>query len=824
MRAVLLAGVRAHASRLVATACAVVLAVAFLVGTLALSETFVSTTQQQLTATMARADVWVGAADDAAPLGADDVDALLPQVRSVDHVAAVDAERTTYATLLVDGTRAPAQVGVLLDALVRWQELAHGAWPTQPGETTLDAWAAASLGLDVGDPVTVRLYRAAPVTWTVVGITAAVGPGVLVDLPRLVVTADALAAADVDPRPVEILVRGDGTASSRVATEVIAALDGAPGVAVLTREQATERRMAQLSGSATVITGVLLGFCVVALVVATIVIANTFQVLVAQRTRELALLRCIGAGTGQVHRLVVGEAVLLGAVASALGVGVGLLGAHVLATLRLSADGIVLAPAVPVGGFVIGVLLTVLAAWSPARRATRVRPVEALRPVETVADRPPRRWLRSVAALVLLGAGGAGVRVAVADGGVVVAVPAVVLTFLGILVLAPLVVPACVGVLGRVLAWTSAAARLAGRNATRNRRRTTATATALLVGVTLVTTMVVATASVRSSVDARIDASRPIDLVVTTTDPTGLTAATVEAVDDVPEVVGTTEVTGGVRLGVTLRDGRTRQLLARGVLPEDSQRLARGPVAQPRDGTVLVHPEDAADLPAGQTIELEGTDGSAAVVVEVTPDALPGTVTLRASDLAALVAAAPVVELQVRLVSDLTGAQVQQAITTVLSLDDRVDVRGGAPDRARYTHLLDLMLLGVLALLTMSLVIAVVGIANTLALSVVERRRESAVLRAIGLSTGQLRGMLALEAGLVAAVAAALGTGLGTAYAWVGVMAVGVEATQVPMHLVVPGRSLALIVGAAVVAGVLASLLPGRRAARVTPVEALAVD
>ncbi|ADG75805.1 protein of unknown function DUF214 [Cellulomonas flavigena DSM 20109] len=826
MRTVLLAGVRARASRLVATATAVVLSVGFLVGALALSATFEHTSEQSLTAHMARADVWVGATPGAAPTPTDEdvLVARLPGVRDAPHVVAADAVRTAYGRLRVGDTRSTAQVSALLDAPVRWQALTRGAWPVQPSDTTVDGWAARSLGLDVGDTVTVRLSRAEPVELTVVGITAPVGPGVVIDVPHLVVTADGLTAAGARPVTSEILVRGDGAAPEAVAAGVAAALADVPGLDVLTREDAAERRVAELSGSGGVLTAVLLGFCAVALVVAAIVIGNTFHVLVAQRTHELALLRCIGASTGQVHRLVVAEAAVLGAVASVGGVGLGLLGAHVLAVVRLSADGVVVAPAVPAAGVAVGVLLTVVAAWAPARRATRVRPVEALRPLDDVRPRPRRQWLRLVAALLLLGAGAGGAGHATQGGGVAVAVPAVIVSFLGVLLAAPLLVPACVRGLGALVAGASAATRLAARNAGRNRRRTTATATALLVGVTLVTTMVVATASVRSSVDAQIDARRPIDLVVTTSDPAGLDPATTRAVDDLPEVVGTAEVTGGVPVRLVLADGSTRGLAARGVDPVASRQLVRRPVPQPDDGTVLVHPDDAAGLPTDGTVQAVGAAGSAAAVVAVTPDTVPGTVTMRADELAALVSTPPVVELQVRLVSDLTGPQVQRAISSVLSIDERLDVRGGAPERAMYGHLLDLMLLVVLALLTLSLVIAVVGIGNTMALSVVERRRESAVLRALGLTVGQLRGMLAVEAALVAAVAGVLGAGLGIAYAWTGVMALGQETTRIPMHLVVPGRTVGLIVAAAVVCGAGASFLPGRRAGKVPPAQALAVE
>lgn len=592
-------------------------------------------------------------------------------------------------------------------------------------------------------------------------------------------TREALVATGATAVASEILVRGDGAPDAEVAADVSAALESVPGMLVLTREEAVQHRVDQLAGSATVLTAGLLGFCAIALLVAAIVIANTFHVLVAQRTRELARVGGLS-------------------------------------------DGLVVTPVMPVVGVLIGVVLTVVAAWPPARRATKVLPAEALRPVDVVPGDRRGGLVRLGAAALLLVAGAVGAVAATVDGGFALAVPAAALSFLGVLLVAPYVVPWCVGAVGSLVVRVSAPARIAASNATRNRRRTTATSTALLVGVTFVTMMVVATASVRSSVNAEIDESRPIDLVVVSSDEGGVSPEVRAAVDDLTEVAVTAEVTGG--LPVTLAaDGTTSELTARGVDPAATQRVAHASVALPGAGAVLVHPDDAGALVAGQTVQVSAAAGATDAVVELSPAVAPGTVTMRADELTGVLPAPPVAELQVRLTPGLTGEEVQSVVTTVLSIDDELDVGGGAPERAMYAQILDTMLLVVLALLTIAVVIAVVGIGNTMALSVVERRRESAVLRALGLTVRQLRGMLAIEAALIAVVAAGLGVGLGIAYAWTGVMAFGEEATKLPMHLQVPSGSVLMIVLLAVLAGVVASLLPGRRAGQVSPVEALAV-
>jgi putative ABC transport system permease protein len=181
-------------------------------------------------------------------------------------------------------------------------------------------------------------------------------------------------------------------------------------------------------------------------------------------------------------------------------------------------------------------------------------------------------------------------------------------------------------------------------------------------------------------------------------------------------------------------------------------------------------------------------------------------------------------QLQLRLPDAVTGAQVQQLSTEILSMGDDLRVGGGAPERTYYEQLLDLMLLIVLTLLAIAVVIAVVGIGNTMALSVIERRRESGLLRSLGLTRGQLRGMLATEATLITAVAALCGLALGTVYAWAGLAAAGLEAKKLPLGLSLPWNQLGIVLLGALAAGLIASVLPARRAANLSPIEGLAND
>ncbi|TFB97514.1 FtsX-like permease family protein [Cryobacterium adonitolivorans] len=829
---VLFSGLRATLARLLATGLAVALSVGFVVATLTLSATFTRTTEDSLAASMAKADVLVtqtvvDMASSDPRTSTDVLLTLLPAVQAAPGVAGADVERLAYVDLRFGETRSVGQISALLDESVRWQTLSSGRWPQATTEATLDQATAVSVGVTEGDTVTVAAVGSgvSPTAVTVVGITAQQAAGVGSGGPTLLMQAEALTDPDLFSLSTSILVAGGDAGADAAAASVSAAVAGESGIVVQTRAEAVDQQTAQLSGSATVLTSILLAFAAIALFVAAIVIANTFQVLVSQRTRELALLRCVGAGAGQVRRLILGEALLLGLSASALGVGIGVAGAGALADLsRDGASGLhlgrlVIDPVLLAAGFGIGVLLTLGSALSPAHRATRVRPVAALRAIAAPAS-VRQGLVGAVIALAVVAVGGAGLFVGATRSGLTLAVVSGVVSFLGILLASALFIPWIVRLVGSTIGWTSVPARLAALNATRNPARTASTAAALLVGVTLVTMMVVGVTSVRTSIGDKIDEKRPVDLTVQSVDPAGMTAEQIDGIKAMPGVEDATSVTSA-RVTLTSAAEVPRLLTARGIDSAQARNVARSAVVVPEPGALLLNPADAGALQTGDSVTVTGDAGSAELTVALEATTVRKQASLTKNDLLSLVAAPVIGQVQLRLGDEITSSQVQQLSTDILSVSETFTVGGGAPERTYYEQILDVMLLIVLALLTMAVVIACVGVANTMALSVYERRRESALLRALGLTRSQLRTTLGIEATLITVVAAACGTGLGVLYAWAGLSAVSLQAQKLELSVHLPWTQLAMVLLGALVAGSVATVVPAGGAARRSLVESL---
>jgi putative ABC transport system permease protein len=832
MRTVLLAGLRTSLVRLVATGLAVALSVGFVVATLTLSTTFTRTTEQTLTANMSHADVritpTVAMVATSDPRTSTDVlSDVLPDVLALDQVAGADVEKLALVELSFGDTRSSAQIATVLDESVRWQELESGVWPTAETESTLDSAAAEAMGLQLGDTVSVAPASTGGTVTdvTIVGITSPESAGVGTGAPTLLMVPEVLQNPVFFSVSTGILIAGANVSATELVGLVSAAVAGSSGIVVQTAAQAVDYQTGELSGSGSILTGILLAFAAVALFVASMVISNTFQVLVAQRTREFALLRCIGASTAQVRGLIIGEALVLGTIASALGVGLGLGGAEALATLSrtdsstLHLGTLVTDPVQLVLGMAIGITLTVLSALSPAHRATRVRPVAAMRAVDTPRT-AGRSVLRAVAAAALIAVGSYALVAGATQSGLALAVAAGVISFVGVLVASTLLIPWIVRFAGFLIAWTSVPAQLASLNASRNPARTASTAAALLVGVTLVTMMVVGVTSVRTSVNDKIDEKRPVDLTVQSDDSAGLTATIVGRITGLPGVEESAVITSA-RLSLSADGVDEFMLPGRGQVPEEVRAVARSEPVVAAPGEILINPSNARGLTDGSAVTVQGPDGQSSLVVRFDTAASPGQAVVTASDLLAVAASPTTTQVQLRLADDASGADVQLISTSIMSLGEDLVVSGGAPERTYYQQILDVMLLIVLALLTIAVVIAVVGVANTLALSVIERGRESGLLRALGLTRGQLRLMLAAEAALIALVAAGCGMVLGIIYAWAGLSAVALQADKLALGIHLPWDQLGIIALGALVAGVAASVIPARQATKKSPVDAL---
>lgn len=880
-----LAQMRRSLARLVAAGIAIAIGTGFVAATLVAGAVMTRTTYDAVAAGYADADLVV-TADGASALTDDDV----ARLAAVPGVEAVDGRAPLWVRLSSPAADVyPEATTRASHPRLEVQSVVEGGLPDTPGDVALPVALAERLQVEVGGTVTLARDVWTPAvgepavgaeadgaaeadgTWTTVteevrvtglledptgGFTGSSG-AVVVD------PADARrwlaeeAQGEVPGVRTAVVVVEDGSDPGAVATALAQA---GPDVVVRTKSEQAAATVSELSGGEDALTAVVLAFAAVALLVAALVIANTFQVLVAQRTRTLALLRCVGADRGQVRRSVLTEAALLGVGASVVGVVAGL--ALTQATLSVvGAAGfgvplpgvIIVTPAAVLVPLAVGTAVTLTAALSPARAATRVAPLAALRPADAVEGRRSGRQRLAVAGLLAVGGGLVLVAAVVgaATFGPVVALAAGVLggatSFVGVLLGAALWVPVLARGVGRLLGRAGPTAALAAANTVRNPRRTAATSSALLIGVTLVAMMSTGAASARTTLSEELAAQYPVDLAISVGSGPGA------ALD--PGVLRTVGAVGGVaevapvrRGAVELRhsDGGTLTTWdATAVEPAALTAVLRASGATGlADDTVLVGADLAGawGLADGQEIRVaappaadDGTAGAAddaagdgtaggaadAVAARVVVADLPDVLLLTPATLAAVAGPSEPVEGWVRFAEDASAAVVVADVQDALS-DVPVIVAGAALERVRFEEVIDTLLAVVVGLLGAAVVIAVIGVANTLSLSVLERRRESATLRALGLTRGRLRGSLAIEGVLIAGIGAAVGAVLGLLYGWAGAATVLGAVGAVTFE--VPWRDLGLVLMVAVAAGLLASVLPGRAAARTSPVRALAVE
>ncbi len=894
-----LAQMRRSVGRLAAAGIAIAIGTAFVAATLLAGNVITRTSYDAVTASYGQADLVLSSRDRISPEQVDQVRAL-PEVAAADPVLIASVELHAGARTVWQ-----AVVPVSSDPALDPQVVTSGALPARPGEIALPAKVADRLGLGLGSDVQAQYDRwvpasqapdapagsataAPPATQSADGTTATAtadastaeagtGDGTWETATtsfRLVGLVDDPNGAYSQYGSVGVLRMDDlqtvypdvadyGFARVTVLAAPAAGVDAArtalaavvPDADVQTRDEAARAQIAEISDGSEVFTGVVLAFAAVALIVAALVIANTFQVLVAQRTRTLALLRCVGAVRGQLRRSVLLEAAILGGIASVVGLVTGTgLAQLALVILRGSdlpvplPDTVTITPAVVLAPLLLGVLVTVAAALVPARAATRVSPIAALRPVD--AGPTTGHLARLVATWVLTLGGAVLLAVGVAAGATVdpmlglgLAVLGGATSFVGVLLGAVFWIPKVVGLAGRVLARTGTSAKLAAANTVRNPRRTAATSTALLIGVTLVAMMSTGAVSARQTLGTELDTRYPVDVEVASTDTSGTTGTSGTAAALPSSVTAQVGAVAGIAALVPVRSapvivtGGDAPLYIQGNTadPADLHDVLRNPAAAADldDHTVIVSAQDAdrAGITDGQTVSVQQqvldesgqpvTDAPSTELTARVTDLAQGVVLVSAPTLDTVAPGTGVNVLWLRLADVNDAGSVVPAVQDAVT-DIPVQVTGSAQERYGYQRLIDTLLGIVVGLLAVAVVIALIGVANTLSLSVLERRRESATLRAIGLSRRQLRWTLAIEGMLIAGVGAVLGVGLGLVYGWAGSAAVLGSVGSV--HLAVPWRDLGIVLVVALAAGLLASVLPGRAAARTSPVAALAVD
>lgn len=797
---------------------------------------------------------------------------LAADVEAVDGVArAVPDVSGPVVLVAADGTAVvttgPPSTAFSVDPEDPSLTLLDGAWPAA-GEIVLEQSAAETAGLSTGDETTVVLGgEPTPVTVSgVFGIEAAAAGAVLVGIDGE--TAREVYAPDgMVPQLAVWASPSSGAVDEDALAERVGDVlpDGAEAVTgEQTRAEASEAVEEVLGFVETF----LLVFAAIALFVGAFIIANTFAMSVRERLRELALLRALGASPGQVFTSVLVQALVVGLVGGGLGV---LAGAGLVRVIRwgLALAGMEFSGRVPLGtpqvvaAVVLGAVVSVLAAVLPARRAAAIPPVQAMRD-DVAPDRGT--GVRAVGGIVLVAAGAGVLWLASFLGSSVADAPTgwawvddlsprvllgvgAGLVLVGVLVGSPAVAR---GVL-TVLAWPLVVAlrplgRLARGNVTRNPRRTASTAGALLIGMALVSVTGVIAASTQASVRSIVENEVRADLVVdsaTLVVPEGAVdavaatpgAAVVDTVRLGLTSVATVEGAGGAGSGDDAADdGAARGTDVAGVptgffdTALDPVALAGDPTATLEAGDVVVHRRTARERgwEVGDTLRLgEGAAAVEARVGAVIDSQLVGTGILVRDDVFDAVVPAAQTSVRIVYVSAAEGASpaevedLRAALTTavepflVVTVLDREDTASAFADQVNQ------VLVILYALLALSIVIALLGIVNTLALSIIERTREIGLLRAVGLGRLQLAGVIAIESVLTAVYGTVLGvaTGIG-----IGAALPGVLADEGLSTLAVPWGQVLAILGVAVVIGLVASVWPAIRAARLPVLDAVTVD
>ena len=843
MLQVTLGSLRSSSRRYVATALAIVLGVGFLAVTLVLSDTLSTSIEARVAGDVGRYAVVVGAGEqeDAQSVPA----AALAAVSGLPGVAAAQGSARTFA--LVKGTAQASSTALTWNDLDPGSplRLTAGTGPRSGAEAVVSTSVATRADLRVGSTVVVGDTQGKDHPLTVSGIVDP-GAGLRFGTSLVLVTAPTIAAwsGSTGLDEIDVLATAGtdvGALRDRVAAAVAGVgpqqlSDGTTLGAPVTRTGAEETRRvvdANLSASdRTEITTFLLGFAAVAIFVSAIVIANTFAILVAQRLQQLALVRCVGATRRQVFGSVLAESVVVGLLGSALGLAGGIGAAALVSTVATKLDSPIPLQSLGISAtsvivpLLAGTIVTVGAALFPAVRATRVAPLAALRPEVPASVRTRAGIARLVVAGLLVAVGGAALAVGTSGHTLLVALGGGMLSFVGVLVGAVALVPALVRVVGAVpRRFAGVPGDLAVENAVRNRSRAAATSSALLVGVTLITTMSVGAASAQAAISDHLAASYAVDAQVVSQTDSGMTPALVSSITATEGIAATVPVTSGdalLRPAGRPSAGTEEPDRVIGVPTTTVGTVLRSaelsPLARVRPGVVVVTEvvAEGRGLADGGRAMLGTLPVTVAVVTEA-----PWPVMAADGDLAR--AGVPTVTRGVLVRLDDAqepGPALDRLASTVA--DDDVFVDGAAPQRAELESVLSVVLLVVTGLLAVAILIALVGVGNTLALSVLERGRESALVRALGLTRGQLRGSLAIEAALLAVVGAVLGLALGVLYGWTGVSAL--LGDRAPVPLVVPWARVVVTILAALVAGVAAAWLPSRRAARITPAAALAME
>jgi putative ABC transport system permease protein len=843
-------GLRAHKLRFALTALAVLLGVAFLSGTMVLTDT-IQKTFDELFADINKGTDAVVRNDKVIETDFGDVreaisGSILPEVQKADGVAFAEGSVNINYAQLVDKNGDPVgRPDAGPPALgFAWSDnkdlnpmrLVEGEPPRNDDEIVIDRGSADDGNFHVGDRVKV-LTKNEPKVYTVVGIAkfgtinSPGGATITMFTPR---EAQRVAGYHNQYDQISVVAK-DGVSQQQVTENLRAALHDKP-VQVITGEQLTKENQDAIQKSLGFFNTALLIFALVALFVGCFIIYNTFSIVVAQRTRELALLRAIGASSRQVNTSVLGESVIVGLLASGVGLLAGIgLAAGLKALLAafgvdIPAGGAVVASSTIVTAFVVGTVITVLSAIVPARKAGRLAPIAALRDV--AIERRPRVGRRGTIGVGILALGMAAIFYGLFGAKEVglVGIGALIV-FIGVFVLGPLIARPVSRVLGAPLPrLRGMTGTLARENASRNPRRTSATAAALMIGVSLVGFITIFAASAKKSVGALIDDQMgTVDYVVTSQAgfSGGVSPDIATKIAALPEV----GAVSGLRFGPAEFDGKA-VFIAAANAAEASQMfnfdVKQGSLADLGSNGIAVSKKkaDKEHWKLGDSIKMSfGKTGTQSLKIQTIYERteLAGTWLMDLSGFERNFGPQYQIDNQVfiQLNEGVSLAQGRAAIAPIVKDYPVAKLRNNAEYKketeGQVTQIVNL----IYVMLLFAVLIALIGIANTLALSIYERTRELGLLRAVGMTRRQVRSSVRWESVIISVFGAVLGLAVGLFFGWAVFAALRDQGfTQ---FAAAPGQLIVVVILAGI-AGVGAAIFPARRAAKLDVLRAITTE
>ncbi|MEH0544823.1 FtsX-like permease family protein [Streptomyces sp. B21-105] len=847
----------AHKGRMALSAVAVLLSVAFVCGTLVFTDTMNTTFDKLFAATSSDVTVSAKGASDSGETTADNGKppvmpaSVLDEVRKAPGVKSAEGSVFTSAATVVDADKdnlspssgAPTIVGGWNANEARTMKITEGAAPKGSDQIMVDEDTADKHDLKLGDDI---------------GVITAVGThhAKISGIAAFQVTNPGAAIFYLDTATAQKTLVGEANVFTNVNVTAAAGVSDeqlkknvAAGIGadykVQTAKETADANRKDVGSFLDVMKYAMLGFAGIAFLVGIFLIINTFSMLVAQRTREIGLMRAIGSSRKQVNRSVLVEALLLGVVGSVLGVGagigvaVGLMKLMGMTGMNLSTDDLTVAWTTPVLGMVLGVVVTVLAAYLPARRAGKVSPMAALRDAGAPAD-AKAGVVRAVIGLLLTAGGGVGLYLAsvadkAAEGSMWLGV-GVVLSLIGFVVIGPLLAGAVVRVFGTVLLKPfGPVGRMAERNALRNPRRTGATGAALMIGLALVACLSVVGSSMVASATEELDKSVGTDFIIQSDRGQRMTADAVQAIKSVPGLERVTEYKG-TQADFTTPDGKTlddTSITAADPTYATDLRVetVAGKLADAyRLDSMSVHEKFAEDhkIKLGSQISVAFKDGSTARLTVRAITSSDGVIDQGAmyTSIDTLKKYVPAGKLpldQLVFASAKDGQQdaAYTALRAALHDYPQYVVRDQTDYKQELKDQIGQLLNLIYGLLALAIIVAVLGVVNTLALSVVERTREIGLMRAIGLSRRQLRRMIRMESVVIALFGALLGLGLGMGWGATAQQLLalqGLDVLDIPWPTII-----GVFIGSAFV-GLFAALIPAFRAGRMNVLKAIATD